>query len=153
MHLVDPCKSYRQTATLTAPPGRIVLMLFDGAIHCLERALPGFSREDPAEANMTIHNNLQRAQDIIRELNAALDLERGGECAATLRQLYDYFERRLMESNVQKRRDAADEVLRHLTVLRDAWATMLNQSASQAMPDDLVAVGQPDNGAFAPVAA
>jgi flagellar protein FliS len=126
MHVANPWKSYRQIATQTAPPGQLVLMLYDGALRSLERARTGFSIEDPAEANMTVHNNIQKAQDIIRELNLALNMEQGGEFAATLRRLYDYFDRRLWESNVQKRREGADEVLRHLTVLRDAWAAMLN---------------------------
>lgn len=132
MHTANPWKSYRQISTLTAPPGQIVLMLFDGAIRALERALPGFSHEDPAEANMLIHNNLQRAQEIVRELNYALNMEQGGEVAATLRRLYDYFDRRIWESNVQKRREGIDEVIRHMSELREAWATILNKSEPAA---------------------
>jgi len=110
---------------MTAPPGQIILMLYDGALLALERSIPGFSHGDPATANMTVHNNLQRAQDIIRELNCALNMEQGGEFANTLRRLYDYFDRRLRESNVRKEPTGVREVIRHLTVLRDAWATML----------------------------
>ncbi len=127
MHAANPWKSYRQTATLTAPPGQIVLMLYDVALRALERSLPGFSSNDPGKANMTIHNNIKRAQEIIRELNCALNMEQGGECATTLRRLYDYFDRRLWESNLRKRREGVDEVISHLTELRNAWATMLNQ--------------------------
>ncbi|MBW8864727.1 MAG: hypothetical protein JF609_07355 [Verrucomicrobia bacterium] len=32
MHAANPFKSYRQVATQTAPPGQLVLMLFDGAL-------------------------------------------------------------------------------------------------------------------------
>jgi flagellar protein FliS len=127
MHAANYLRSYRQIATLTAPPGQIVLMLYEGALRSLERALPGFVLDDPAQANMMVHNNLQRAQEIIRELNNALNMEQGGECAVTLRQLYEYFDRRLQESNVQKKSHGTEEVIRHLTELRDAWATMLSQ--------------------------
>ena len=144
MHAANPWKSYRQISTLTAPPGQIILMLYDGAIRTLERALPGFSHDDPAEANMMVHNNLQRAQEIIRELNYALNMDQGGECALTLRRLYDYFDRRLWESNVRKHRDGVDEVIRHLTVLRDAWAAMLHK-------DELEPI-QPAEGAVAALA-
>jgi len=82
---------------------------------------------------MTVHNNLQRAQDIIRELKSALDMEKGGEFAMTMCRLYDYFDRRLSESNRRKNREGVDEVIRHVTILRDAWATMLN---NQAAPPD-----------------
>ena len=120
MHVVDPWKSYRQIATQTAPPGQLVLMLYEGTLRSLERALAGFALEDPAEFHMAVHNNLQRAQDIIRELNLALNMEKGGQFAATLRRLYDYFDRRIWESNVQKKREGIEEVIRHLTILRDA---------------------------------
>jgi flagellar protein FliS len=125
MHAANPWKSYRQIATQTAPPGQLILMLFDGALRFLERGLTGFSCTDPAEANMTVHNNFQRALDIVRELNRALNIEQGGKCAETLRQLYDYCERKITESNLKKRPDGAREVIKHLTVLRDAWAAML----------------------------
>ena len=102
-------------------------MLFQGCLSSLERALSGFGQEDPAQANMTIHNNLHRAQQIIRELDLALNMEQGGAFAITLRDLYRYFDRRLLESNTRKSRQGIEEVIGHLTVLRDAWATMLNQ--------------------------
>jgi flagellar protein FliS len=107
-------------------------MLFEGAIRSLERSLPGFTVSDPAESNMIIHNNLQRAQEIIRELNSALNMEQGGEFAANMRRLYDYLERRIWESNLKKNSTGIGEAIGHLTVLRDAWATMLNNQGSPA---------------------
>ena len=130
MRAANHLTSYRKVATLTASPGQLVLMLYDGAIRSLERALPGFDLTDPAEANMTIHNNIQRALDIIRELNCVLNMEQGGDCATTLRQLYEYFDRRLRESNLRKKTDGVKEVLRHLSELREAWATMLTQQGT-----------------------
>jgi flagellar protein FliS len=135
MNAADTWKSYRQIATQTAPPGQLVLMLFDGALLSLERALTGFDYLDPREKNQTIHNNLQRAADIIRQLNNALNLEAGGKLAQTLRNLYHYFDQRIVESNFRKQREGVDEVISHLKELRNAWATMLasqgQASASQ----------------------
>ena len=140
MRAANPWKSYRETATLTAPPGQIILMLYEGAIRSLERSLPGFTNSDPAEANMIIHNNLQRAQEIIRELNGALNMEQGGEFSANMRRLYDYLERRIWESNLKKNSTGVGEAIRHLTVLRDAWATMLaNQGAAPEVRQALAA--------------
>ena len=125
----NPWKSYRQIATQTAPPGQLVLMLFDGAIRFLECGLVGFSYTDPGERNTTIHNNFRRALDIIRELNFSLNTETGGELAQTLQSLYGYFEKRIIESNHRKRRDGVDEIIPMLKELRTAWAAMLsNQS-------------------------
>ena len=126
MRPANPWKSYRQIATQTAPPGQLVLMLFDGALRSLDRALLGFNCAEVGERNAAIHNNLQRAIDIIRELNGSLDLEAGGQLADTLRNLYAFFERRLLESNLKKSRKGIDEVVPMLKQLRDAWFNMLN---------------------------
>ena len=123
---VNPWKSYRQIATQTAPPGQLVLMLFDGALRSLDQALLGFNQAEITERNAAIHNNVQRAIDIIRELNSSLDMEAGGQLSETLRNLYAYFERRLLESNLRKTRKGIDEVIPMLKQLRDSWFQMLN---------------------------
>ena len=100
-------------------------MLFEGAIRSLERAEMGFGLEDPAESNETIHNNIHRTQEILHELNMALDVTNGGKLAETLRGLYEYLDRRLVESNLRKSSEGVVEARRHLGVLREAWAQML----------------------------
>jgi flagellar protein FliS len=123
-------RSYRTIATQTASPGHLVLMLFDGAIRFLENALSGFKHPDPLEFNLTINNNVLRAQDILNELNNSLDLNRGGDLALTLRRLYDYMNRQLTESNMQKTPDGIHDTINRLSVLRDAWSQMLRQQAA-----------------------
>jgi flagellar protein FliS len=125
MNQLKPWQSYRQVSTRTAPPGQLVVMLYDGAISFLDRALTGFAFEDPLEFNSTINNNIVRAQEIIHELNSSLDMERGGEISITLRRLYYYMDAQLVQSNLKKTRGGIDESIRHLTVLRDAWREML----------------------------
>jgi flagellar secretion chaperone FliS len=128
----NPWGSYRQVATQTASPGQLVLMLFDGAVRFLDRALEGFKLEDPAEFNATINNNILRAQDIIRELNHSLNMEVGGELAVTLRRLYQYFDERLSEANMRKQPDDIRVVIRLLGELRGSWAEMLATGAQEA---------------------
>jgi flagellar protein FliS len=130
----NPWQSYQQVATQTAPPGQLVLMLYAGAAKFLERALTGFEMDDPAEANETINNNIIRAQEIIFELNVTLNMNEGGELARTLRSLYDYIDRRLMEANLKKDAEPVKEALGRVVVLRDAWAQMLNNQGASA-PD------------------
>lgn len=123
----NPWQSYRRVATQTASPAQLVLMLYEGALKFLEQGLAGFEQEDPLEFNRTIHNNVQRAQAIINEMNATLDMERGGEISANFRRLYCYFDRRLQEGNVKKQRGPIEEVAMRLRVLRDSWAEMMQQ--------------------------
>lgn len=132
MNPKNPWQSYRQVATRTASPGQLVLMLYEGAIRFLERAEAGFQLEDPVEFNTAINDNILRAQDIVRELDFSLNLEAGGELAAQLRRLYDYFDRTLLEANLRKDPAGIVEVIKRITVLRDAWATMLEQQGDSA---------------------
>ncbi len=125
MNPKNPWQSYRQVATRTASPGQLVLMLYEGAIRFLERAEAGFQLEDPVEFNTTINDNILRAQDIVRELDFSLNVEAGGELAVQLRRLYDYFDRTLLEANLRKDPTGIAEVIKRITVLRDAWETML----------------------------
>ena len=129
-HRANPWQSYRQVVTQTATPGQLVLLLYDGAIRFLEQARLGFSKDDPKECNEAINNNVQRAQAIIREMNQALDMEGGADFAANMRRLYDYMDARLQESNVHKTEDGILDVLRRLTIVRDAWAEMLKQGGA-----------------------
>jgi flagellar protein FliS len=128
-------KSYRTIAIQTASPGQLVVMLYDGAIRFLERALEGFQYDDPLEFNRTIHNNVCRARDIINELNNSLDLARGGEVAANLRRLYHFMNRQLLRSNASKSPDGIQDTIRRLSALRDAWNEMLRRQKSAALPE------------------
>jgi flagellar secretion chaperone FliS len=132
----NPWQSYRKVATQTASPGQLVLMLYEGAIRFSEQALAGFEHKgDPLAFNQTINNNIHRAQAIIVELNAVLNMRRGGEVAANFRRLYLYLDRRLREANIRKQKEPIVEVVMRLRVLRDSWAEMLQQSPQGANRD------------------
>lgn len=128
MRVIHGYQTYKKISTLTATPAQLVLMLYNGAIKYLEQALRGFEKEDPLEFNLTINNNILKAQEIINELNNALDIENGGEVAANFRRLYDYFDYRLTESNTKKDPTGIRDVLNRLIILRDAWQQMMSQT-------------------------
>lgn len=136
---VNPWQSYKKVATQTASPGQLVLMLFDGAIRFLEQAQSGFELDDPGEFNLTIHNNVHRAQAIIDELNGSLDMARGGDIAQHLRGLYNYLDRRLDESNRTKTPEGIRECVERLGVLRAAWSEMIAGSPNPKPSLDLAA--------------
>jgi flagellar protein FliS len=118
MTQANALKSYKTVATQTAAPGNLVLMLYDGALRFLQRAV---------EFNQGVNNNILRAQSIINELNTSLDMDQGGELADKLRGLYNYFDERLQEGNIAKEQQPVDEVIDRLNVIRDAWREMLTQ--------------------------
>lgn len=132
MQLTQFARSYKSVAVTTATPGQLVLMLFDGAIRFLATAAHGFQLEGIATRNEQIHNNLVKAQKILRELQCSLDLKTGGEFAKTMFALYDFMLDQLQRANLAKDAAPIGTVERMLGEIRDAWAQMLQQSATVA---------------------
>src|SRR5262245_51332640 len=121
-------RTYRTNAILTASPGQLVLMLYDGALKAIALAREGFNApaDDPRRIEL-INQQLLKAQAILVELQNGLNLDSGGEFARTMHRLYDYHNRRLLEANVRKQVEPVIEVERLVRELRDAWAQMLGQ--------------------------
>ena len=132
MQIAQFAKSYKAVAVTTATPGNLVLMLFDGALRFLATALLGFQDESIAKRNEDIHNNLLKAQRILRELQCSLDLKVGGEFPKTMFALYDFMIGELQKANLTKEPAPIQTVERLLGEIRDAWAQMLEQSLCQA---------------------
>jgi flagellar protein FliS len=114
---MNAIQMYRQTQAQTAPPGELVLMLYRGAVRFVAAGLAGIEARDIQSA----HTNLVKAQAVIAHLRDTLDVERGGQVAQGLAQLYEYLSRRLMEANVKKDPVPAREVEGHLRELLGAW--------------------------------
>ncbi|MBI2422212.1 MAG: flagellar export chaperone FliS [Candidatus Hydrogenedentes bacterium] len=108
--------AYTKVNVETASQGKLVVMLFNGAIKRAEEAKRQLSR-GKAE---TVHNNLIRAQDIIAELRSALDMK-AHPVALDLDRLYEYFQHLLIQANVKKNAAPIDECVRLMTEMRDTW--------------------------------
>ena len=125
-------RAYQQQSILTASPGQLVLLMYDGALRFMAQAHAGFALpEDNPRRIETIHTALLRAQAILSELRANLDLEAGGDIAANLDRLYDYHLRRLFECNLRKDEAPLIEVEGLVRTLRDAWAEMLRTNENR----------------------
>ncbi len=121
-------RQYQTQAVLSASPGQLVLMLYDGALRFLRQAVDAFSPStDEIKRIAQVHTALSKAGAILAELQANLNHEAGGDYAANLDRLYDYYQRRLHDANMKKDVEGVQEVLRLLTELRDGWAEMLRQ--------------------------
>jgi len=122
-------RTYQTQAVLTASPGQLVLMLYDGALRFLAQAHAAMEADQNEWRRFEVINrNLQKAQNIIAELRGTLNHEAGGEVAANLDQLYDYYNRRLFQANLKKDPAPVAEVEGLLRELRDAWAEMLQRN-------------------------
>lgn len=90
--------AYQETAITTQNRGRLIVMLYDGAIKFLRQAIQDLERNDFAAKGI----HIARAQDILYELNTVLDVEKGGQIAQNLRALYNFMQRHLSEANIRK---------------------------------------------------
>jgi len=112
--------AYRQTEVQSRTPLELVVMLYDGALRFAVQARDAAVRRDlPARRDAT-----SRLLAIIAELQNTLDLERGGEVAATLDGLYDYMSQRIFHATATNDAGALDEVRGLLETVRDAWVTL-----------------------------
>ncbi len=126
-------RTYRSNAVLTASPGQVVLMLYDGALRALAQARQALERpEDDFARIQIINKHLLKAQAIISELRNGLNFDAGGEVAANLDRVYEYYNRRLFEANIRKQAAPIIEVENFIGELRAGWAEMLGrQNSSQ----------------------
>ena len=133
MYAQNYARTYRANSILTASPGQLVLMLFDGALNSLAIARKACDEAptDPRQFEV-INSQIVKAQKIIAELQNTLNMEAGGEFARTMYRLYDYYDRRLTEANLRKQAAPIAEVERLLGEVRNAWAEMLRQQEGTA---------------------
>ncbi len=110
-------KQYQKSQLDTAPPEKILIMLYNGAINFLKKAQIAFDKGNKTEA----HNNIMSAERIIVEFMQTLDMDLGGEMAKNLYSLYSYLYNKLVEANMRNKPENLVEVLDHLTKLRDTW--------------------------------
>jgi flagellar protein FliS len=108
---------YKEHAVNTQSKGRLIVMLYEGAIKFMNLAVKQIETGDYAEKGKYI----SKAQDIINELNAVLDVDAGGEVASNLRRLYCFMIRRLTEANINKDPNLIREVIDLMEELNHGW--------------------------------
>lgn len=109
--------TYQETAITTQSKGQIIVLLYDGAIKFLKQAIAALGEDDFASKGIYI----TKAKDIINELNAALDIEAGGEIAENLRKLYAFMITHLNQANTKKDPAMITEVITMLEELNQSW--------------------------------
>ncbi len=115
----NPVQTYKEIQIKTANQIKLIVMLYDGAIRHLGLALDQFSGGHRAYDKVNTH--LVAAQDIVSELMASLDFEKGGAIAKNLFSLYSFMNRRLLDGNLRKDPAPLAEVKKMLGDLREAW--------------------------------
>jgi flagellar protein FliS len=118
-------QAYRDSAILTAPPERLVVMLYDGANRFLIQGATALRAGDLSATN----DRLRRAEAIVTELRSTLDMS-AGEVATNLESIYSFCQRLLLEARLKRDPEKVEEVARLLRELRDAWDQVAGQACT-----------------------
>ncbi len=113
---------YLRSKVMTASPGELTLMLYDGAIRFCNQAIKACEEGNVEEA----HNKIRKVQDIIVEFQSTLNYKY--EVANDFNNIYVYLKQRLSEANIKKDVEILNEVNKHLHSVRDTWKKVMEQN-------------------------
>ena len=114
--------AYASNKILTASPGELTLMLYEGAIKFANIAQAAMENKEVEKA----HNNVIKVRDIILEFQTTLN--HNYAVAEDFNNIYEYIKYRLTEANLNKDPEIMEEILGHLRTLRDTWKEVMERS-------------------------
>ncbi|MGC2193124.1 MAG: flagellar export chaperone FliS [Terriglobales bacterium] len=141
----DPKFAYRESAArVTTPVGRVVL-LYEQAIQDLGGAVAAIGSQEIEPRTQKIGHALL----VIGQLQACLDLERGGEVGRNLDRFYALVRQRLLEAQINASAVILREQMDLLLSVRAAWIEV-EKTETQAAADVASQAGPPGSGTSVP---
>jgi flagellar protein FliS len=119
--------AYTESSVLTAPPERLVLMLYDGAIRFLRQGGVAMRQGERSYAR----ERIRRAEAIVDELNITLDMSQG-QIPERLRAIYLFCKRHLNQAIISDEAKGVDDVIDLLSGLRESWEQLAQTAATAA---------------------
>jgi len=111
---------YLENMVANANPVRLVIMLYEKAINCLENALEIGDTEN-FDMQKSKYEEMGRALEIISVLDAILNMEKGGEIAKNLREIYRSLMDELTYQMLKEDKERLEKVIKILKNLKSAW--------------------------------
>ena len=108
---------YKKTHVSTVDSGRLIILLYDGAIAFLKKAKDCWDKKDYPGLAL----NVNRGLDIIDELNVSLNMTEGAEIADNLRRLYQFMIQHLIKARTDHNPGLINDVVKMLEQLNGAW--------------------------------
>ena len=107
-----------QAGTVTAQnKGRLIVLLYDGAIKFMTLAI----KELEANNDEAKERYINKALDIIKELDVILSVNTGDEMASNLRKLYCVMTKQLAEANIKCDPQIIQGVIKLVEELNQSW--------------------------------
>ena len=124
--------AYRDTNVKTASQGRLIVLLYEGAVKQLTLANSMFDKNGklPVRSIEAFGKAILKAQEIITELQVSLDMEKGGEIAKNLMSLYIFFNKELTETNISKDQKRLEPIMKMISDLCESWRQAAASSAN-----------------------
>lgn len=119
MALPNAYTQYNNSKVLTASPGELTLMLYEGAIKFCNIAILAVEQKDVEKA----HIHITKVEKIIDYLRQTLDMQY--PVAQDFDRIYSYLGQRLVEANIKKDAEILEEVNGHLRSVRDTWKEVM----------------------------
>ena len=114
---MDGIATYQDNAVSTQSNGRLVAMLYNSAIKFMILAIMEMEKKNDKAKGRYIN----KALDIIDELNAALDMDAGGAIANNLRKRYILMSNRLSRANIKSDPQMVCDVIKLMEELNKIW--------------------------------
>jgi flagellar secretion chaperone FliS len=115
---------YRRNAVMTAPPEKLVVMMYDGAIRYTRQAIQQMEARNIGECGRLIGC----AFSVVSELKVSLDPHAGGAAGAKLsgelERLYGFVMDELVKANRERKPEILQGALDVLVTLREGWNTV-----------------------------
>jgi len=119
---MSPAEVYLQNVVENANPIRLLILLYDKAISCIDVAIEAInSGLEDLENVKTKAENLTRAMDILIVLKASLDMDKGKDIAKNLDEIYDVLIDELVRCNMKNDAETLAKIRETLDELRSAW--------------------------------
>lgn len=122
MALPNAYAQYANNKALTASPGELTLMLYEGMIKFCNRAIDGANEKNIQKT----HDNIRKIRNIVDYLRATLDMKY--PVAQDFEKLYLVLNRKLTAANLSKKPEDLEEVNEFLHMLRDTWKEVLDKN-------------------------
>ena len=119
MAIQNPYQAYKANTVNTASQGELTLMLYNGCLKFIKAAKIAMGAKQIEAKN----NNLLKAQNIISELMVTLNMDIA--VSKQMITMYDYMNRRLIESNLKNDVAILDEVEELMIGFRDTWKEVI----------------------------
>lgn len=119
MALPNAYAQYNNSKVLTASPGELTLMLYEGAIKFCNIAIVAVEAKDIEKA----HVHITKVERIIDYLRQTLDMKYA--VAQDFERIYSYLSQRLIEANIKKDKEILEEISGHLRSVRDTWKEVM----------------------------